>query len=76
MRNTIMIHWKTKEDMGEGYQFNQSEHSEVQYNSLLAVEPQEENTMRTNYLVRDWWSDKQILELRDFINSIIESRSE
>ena len=76
MRNTIMIHWKTKEDMGEGYQFNQSEHSEVQYNSLLAVEPQEENTMRTNYLVRDWWSDKQILELRDFINSIIESRRE
>ena len=70
-----MIHWKTKEEMGEGYQFNQSEHSEVQYNSLLAVEPQEENTMRTNYLVRDWWSDKQILELRDFINSIIENSS-
>ena len=23
MRNTIMKHWKTKEDMGEGYQFNQ-----------------------------------------------------
>ena len=71
-----MIHWKTKEEMGEGYQFKQSEHSEVQYNSLLAVEPQEENTMRTNYLVRDWWTDKQLTELRDFITSTLESRKE
>tara|TARA_R110000824_G_scaffold3147_2_gene14556 strand:+ start:948 stop:1160 length:213 start_codon:yes stop_codon:yes gene_type:complete len=69
-----MIHWKTKQEMGEGYQFTQRDHSEVQYNSLLEVEPHEENTMRTNYLVRDWWNDKQILELRDYINSIIEER--
>ena len=71
-----MIHWKTKEEMGEGYQFEQSEHSEVQYNSLIFVEPHEENTMRTNYLVRDWWSDKQLTELRDFITSTLESRKE
>jgi len=71
-----MIHWKTKQDMGEGYQFKQSEHSEVQYNSLLAVEPHEENTMRTNYLVRDWWSDKQLTELRDFITSTLQSRKD
>ena len=31
--------------------------------------------MRTNYLVRDWWSNKQLFELRNFINSI-ESRKE
>ncbi len=71
-----MLHWKTKQEMGEGYQFKQSEHSEVQYNSLPAVEPHEENTMRTNYLVRDWWTDKQLKELQDFITSTLESRKE
>ena len=71
-----MIHWKTKEEMGDGFQFTQSEHSEVQYNALIKVEPQEENIMRTCYLVRDCWSDDQIVQLRDYINSIIESRKE
>ena len=71
-----MIHWKTKEEMGDGFQFTQSEHSHVEYNSLLVVEPHEKNTMRTKYLVRDWWSDDQIVELRDYINSILESRKE
>jgi len=71
-----MIHWKTKEEMGDGFQFTQSEHSEVQYNALTKVETHEKNTMRTKYLVRDWWSDDQIVELRDYINSILESRKE
>ena len=71
-----MIHWKTKEEMGDGFQFNQSEHSEVQYNALVKVEPQEKNIMRTYYLVRDWWSDDQLFKLRDHIDSILESRKE
>ena len=71
-----MIHWKTKEEMGDGFQFNQSEHSEVQYNALTQVEPHEKNTMRTKYLVRDWWSNKQLLELRNFINDTLREREE
>ena len=71
-----MIHWKTKEDMGEGFQFNQSEHSEVQYNALVKVEPHEKNVMRTYYLVRDWWDNDNLVKLRDHIDSIIESRKE
>ena len=62
--------------MGNGYQYNEQEHKELSYNSLTTVDKHEENTMRTNYLIRDIWNDKQIIELRDYINSIIESRSE
>ena len=71
-----MIHWKTKQEMGNGYQYNEQEHRDLSYNSLMTVDKHEENTMRTNYLIRDIWNDKQIIELRDYINSIIESRSE
>ena len=71
-----MIHWKTNEEMGDGFQFDKSEHLEVKYNALTEVETHEKNTMRTKYLVRDWWSDDQIVELRDYINSILESRKE
>lgn len=69
-----MIHWKTKEEMGDGFQFNQSEHSEVEYNSLQAVSNHEKNIMRTKYLVRDWWTNKQLEELRDFINETLIER--
>ena len=71
-----MIHWETKEEMGEGFQFNQSEHSEVQYNALVKVEPHEKNVMRTYYLVRDWWSNKQLFELRNFINDTLRERGD
>ena len=71
-----MKHWKTKDEMGNGFQYDEKEHEKLEYNSLLNVEKHEENIMRTNYLVRDIWNDKQIIELRDYINSIIESRSE
>ena len=71
-----MLHWKTNEEMGNGYQYNEQEHQELSYNSLLTVDNHEENTMRTNYLVRDIWNDKQLAELKDYINSIMESRSE
>ena len=29
-----MKHWKTKEEMGEGFQFNELEHEKNNYNSL------------------------------------------
>ena len=69
-----MKHWKTQEDMGGGFQYNQKEHEKLSYNSLLDVGKHEENTMRTNYLVRDIWNKKQIIELRDFINQEIENK--
>ena len=71
-----MLHWKTREEMGDGFMFNKSEHSDTQYNSLQAIQPHEKNTMRTKYLVRDWWSKKQLIELRDFINETIEERGD
>tara|TARA_R100001460_G_C3447218_1_gene164199 strand:+ start:279 stop:497 length:219 start_codon:yes stop_codon:yes gene_type:complete len=70
-----MKHWKTKEEMGEGFQFNKAEHSEIQYNALLKIEPHEENIMRTFYLVRDWWHKNDLIKLRDFINEQIKERS-
>ena len=69
-----MKHWKTKNEMGNGFQYDEKEHEEISYNSLLNVEKHEENTMRTNYLVRDIWNKKQIIELRDFINQEIENK--
>tara|TARA_R110002126_G_scaffold241877_1_gene385183 strand:- start:108 stop:323 length:216 start_codon:yes stop_codon:yes gene_type:complete len=71
-----MKHYKTNQDIGNGFQYDENSHQELSYNSLLTVEKHEENTMRTNYLIRDIWNDKQIIELRDFIDSIIESRKE
>tara|TARA_R110000787_G_scaffold22890_1_gene66126 strand:+ start:403 stop:591 length:189 start_codon:yes stop_codon:yes gene_type:complete len=62
--------------MGSGFQYNEEDHEKFSYNSLLTVKPEEENTMRTCYLVRDCWNDDQIVKLRDYINSIIESRKE
>ena len=55
-----MKHWATKEEMGNGYQYNQKEHKEFSYNSLLKIEKHEETTMRTMYLIRDaGWTRKQ-----------------
>mgnify|MGYP000126521675 FL=1 len=71
-----MIHWKTNEEMGDGFQFDKSEHLEVKYNSLTKVETHEKNTMRTKYLVRDWWSKKQLFELRNFINDTLAERGD
>ena len=57
-------------------QFKEEENidEKLEYNSLLNVEKHEENIMRTNYLVRDVWNKKQIIELRDFINEEIENK--
>ena len=69
-----MKHWKTKNEMGNGFQYDEKKHKELSYNSLLHVEKYEENIIRTNYLVRDVWNKKQIIELRDFINEEIENK--
>ena len=58
-----MKHWKTGQEMGEGFRFNESEHKENEYNSLIKIEEHEKDTMRTFYLIRDVWSLEQIKEL-------------
>ena len=71
MRNTIMKHWKTKEDMGEGYQFNEKDHMENSYNSLVwdKVPSYEKNVMRTFYLIRDVWDRERKLKLKEFLDN-------
>lgn len=69
-----MKHWKTKEEMGEGFQFNQEEHNENEYNSLVVIDEHENNTMRTKYLIRDVWDKNDLIKLRDFINEQIKER--
>ena len=71
-----MKHWKTKNEMGNGFQYDEKEHEKLAYNSLIEVEEHEKNIMRTNYLVRDIWNKKQIIELRDFINEQIENKED
>jgi hypothetical protein len=66
-----MKHWKTKEDMGEGYQFNEKDHMENGYNSLIwdKVPPYEKNVMRTFYLIRDVWDRERKLKLKEFLDN-------
>jgi len=68
-----MIHWKTKEEMGEGYQFNQEEHNKNEYNSLVVIDEHETNTMRTKYLIRDVWSGdvKKLLDLKEHLDTVL-----
>ena len=69
-----MKHWKTKEEMGEGYQFNQDEHNENEYNSLVVIDEHETNTMRTKYLIRDIWDIEQLHSLKEFLEEEILNR--
>lgn len=66
-----MKHWKTKEDMGDGFQFNEKDHMENGYNSLVWDEvPQyEKNVMRTFYLIRDVWDRERKLKLKKFLDN-------
>jgi hypothetical protein len=66
-----MKHWKTKEDMGNGFQFNEKDHMENGYNSLVWDEvPQyEKNVMRTFYLIRDVWDRERKLKLKKFLDN-------
>ena len=57
-----MLHWKTREEMGEGYQYNQDEH--------------ETNTMRTKYLIRDLWDINKLLDLKNHLDDIILERKQ
>ena len=67
-----MIHWKTKEEMGEGYQLNQDEHKDNEYNYLVVLDEHETNTMRTMYLIRDaGWTRKQLIDLKVHLDDAI-----
>ena len=65
-----MKHWKTKEDMGNGFQFNEKDHMENGYNSLVwnKVPQYEKNLMRTFYLIRDVWDRERKLKLKKFLD--------
>tara|TARA_R100001015_G_C4507773_1_gene80367 strand:+ start:365 stop:577 length:213 start_codon:yes stop_codon:yes gene_type:complete len=69
-----MKHWKTKEEMGSGFQHTEKQHKEFEYNSLEKIKPYEKNILRTCYLIRDIWKDEQLIELKKIINEQIEER--
>jgi hypothetical protein len=71
-----MIHWKTKQEMGEGYQYNQDEHNDNEYNSLVVIDGHETNTMRTKYLIRDVWDLEKLIELKIHLDDIINERTQ
>ena len=69
-----MLHWKTKEEMGEGFAFNQEEHNKNQYNTLTNPYPFEQSTMRTKYLIRDVWDLEQLYGLKEMLDEEIMNR--
>ncbi len=71
-----MIHWKTKQEMGEGYQYNQDEHNDNEYNSLVVIDEHETNNMRTKYLIRDVWDMDTLLDLKIHLDDIINERKQ
>ena len=71
-----MKHWKTKEEMGNGFQFNEKEHKENEYNSLINPMKHETNLMRTYYLIRDVWDRESKLKLKEFLDENIEESKE
>ena len=71
-----MKHWVTKEEMGEGFQFNEEEHKINEYNSLINTYPFEKNIMRTRYLIRDIFTMEQLKELQIDIEEAIVNREE
>lgn len=71
-----MKHFYTKEEMGEGFQFNQEEHNENEYNSLIVIDEHENNTMRTKYLIRDIWDMDKLLDLKQHLDDVISERKE
>jgi len=71
-----MLHWKTKQEMGEGYQLNQDEHKDNEYNYLVVIDEHENNTMRTKYLIRDVWDMDKLLDLKNHLDDIILERKQ
>ena len=76
LEKKTMLHWKTKEEMGEGYQYNQDEHNDNEYNSLVVIDEHETNTMRTKYLIRDVWELEKLIELKIHLDDIINERTQ
>ena len=64
-----MQHWKTNEEMGEGWSHSRSEHEKSSYNYLENPRKDELILLRTTFLIRDVWTPFQILNL---INTAIE----
>ena len=71
-----MLHWKTKQEMGEGYQLNQDEHKDNEYNYLVVIDEHENNTMRTKYLIRDGWELEELIDLKIHLDDIINERKQ
>ena len=69
-----MLHYKTKEQMGEGFAFNEKDHKSNEYNSLVSPYAFEQNTMRTKYLIRDIWDLEQLHSLQEFLKEEISNR--
>lgn len=69
-----MLHYKTKEQMGEGFAFNEKDHEANEYNSLVSPYAFEQNTMRTKYLIRDIWDIEQLHGLKEFLEEEILNR--
>lgn len=70
-----MKHWKTNEEMGEGYQLNQEEHKDNEYNYLVVVDEHETNTMRTKYLIRDVWDLDALIDLKVHLDDVIQDKA-
>ena len=71
-----MKHWKTKEEMGEGFQHNEDEHHDCEYNSLIRPYPEDDNTMRTKYIIQDIWTNTQIKDIVSHCLNTLEQREE
>ena len=69
-----MKHWKTNEEMGEGFSHTKKEHEKSCYNYLVNVEKHELNTLRTHYLIRDVWNKDQLIKLKQFLEEQISER--
>ena len=70
-----MKHWQTKEEMGNGFQFNEKDHKENDYNSLNKPMEYETKLMRTFYLIRDVWDREQKLKLKEFLDDNVEEEN-
>ena len=70
-----MKHWKTNEEMGSGFKFDKKTHEQFHYNFLEKISKHEYNTMRTTYLIRDWWNLEQLKDLKEFLDNEIENRN-
>ena len=69
-----MKDWKTKEEIGEGFEHTEEEHKKFEYNSLIKTELHEEGILRTKYLIRDCWKDDQLFDLMEHIIEVIREK--